>query len=91
MKEPGWWASEVFANVHTLYGVSDVVRMIQADAISRAADHAEKTADSIGQDDPRTGELSDDDMHRAEGAYQVAERLRLLATETSKPNRSRSG
>ena len=45
----------------------------------RAADIAEKVGDNIGQCDPRTGELSERDANRAEGCYQVAERLRVEA------------
>jgi FtsZ-binding cell division protein ZapB len=87
LKDAGWWASEVLANLNPrMSSAVDAVRMIQADAIRCAAELAEKTADCIGQDDPRTGELSDADAHRAEGAYRVAERLTLLAIEIDRPN-----
>lgn len=66
--------------------VQTVVKMIQADAIRYAAEHAQKIADTIGQDDPRTGDQPDFAAHRQDGAHAVYGRLMLLAIEVDKPS-----
>ena len=55
------------------------IKRIQEDALRQAARLAEKVGDSIGQDNPQTGELSDSEASAASGAYMAASRICLEA------------
>jgi hypothetical protein len=62
-----------------------IIEEIQTDALIYAAMMAEKIGDSVGRDNPSTGELSEKDANWASGCYQVEERLRLEAESVANP------
>lgn len=69
--------------------IKDVIEL-QADAMSYAARLAEKVGDSIGQDNPQTGELSDSEASAASGAYMASSRICLEVDAIKNPESTRN-